>query len=157
ALSCTDYPPPRPQFNKRRRITSFIVIISHALWGYCLGIMSRFPKFVDAFTRWQQSLEEDQLTTVLQALLSEPAPIHHVAPHEQTGRPAHPRNSIYIAVKTVAALRDDREILIPGPDVGNATGADGALESQFVVVNGVVARFVFAAALGPTALVDQHD
>src|SRR5690242_12446125 len=78
-------------------------------------------------------------------------------PPDEAGRPARARNPIYIAVETVVAVRDDREILIVEADVGNAAGASGALESQIVVVNGVVARFVFAAVLGRTALVDQHD
>src|SRR5215472_7391414 len=78
-------------------------------------------------------------------------------PPDKTSRPALARNSIDIAVKSVATLGDDREILIPETDIGNATGADGALESQIVVMDGVVARFVFATVLGPTALVDQND
>src|SRR5689334_19819881 len=101
--------------------------------------------------------EKDQPTALLQALSPKPVPVSHVMAPDEAGRPAHARNPICIAVETVVAVRDDLEILIQEADVGNAAGASSTLESQIVVVNGVVARFVFAAVLGPTALVDQHD
>ena len=77
----------------------------------------------------RQLLEKDQLATLLQTLSPKLIPIRHVVPPNETGRPAHPRNAIYIVVKIVVAVRDDRKILIIETDVGNTAGASGALES----------------------------
>src|SRR5262249_24790631 len=63
--------------------------------------------------------EKDQPTALLQTLSPKPVPVSHVVAPDEAGRPAHARNPICIAVETVVAVRDDREILIQEADVGN--------------------------------------
>src|SRR5260370_42420568 len=82
-------------------------------------------------------------------------------PHEAR-RPARSRNTIDVAVKDVVAVRDYGEVFMARLDVGHASDAGITLESHLVVVDFIVARLVYRAAVSPSlviiaALVYQHD
>src|SRR6476646_5824621 len=81
-------------------------------------------------------------------------------PHKAHGA-ARSRNTIDVAVEQVVAVRDDGEVLMARLDVGRASGTGGALKSHVVVVDFIVARLVYLAAVSLNlviaALVYQHD
>src|SRR5882724_24768 len=73
-------------------------------------------------------------------------------PHKARG-PARSRNTVDVSVKQVVAVRDDGEVLMARLDVGRASGTGGALESHLVVVDFIVARLVYRAAVSPSLVI----
>src|SRR6266446_810887 len=118
---------------------------------------NRWP---ERFKRAGQSIDY-QPAVRLHALPAQGVPVENLMPPHEARRPARSRNTIDVAVKRVVAVRDYGEVLMARLDVGRASGTGGTLKCHLVVVDFIVARLVYRAAVSPSlviaALVYQHD